>query len=110
MADTPQLRISAGLAAIWQRQQPQVLERLAQLEAAAANPRSEALQKEAAATAHKLAGMLGMFGFAHGTDIARELEQHLESAIPDADTLIDLTRRLREAVFPRTPGEQSSLL
>ena len=101
MPDSPQSKISSALAAIWQRNQPQVLERLAALDRAAhANPLPALLQQEAAATAHKLAGTLGMFGFTRGTEIARELEQHLELAHPDSATLTGQTRRLREAIFP----------
>ena len=102
---SPQAELSAALAAIWQRNQPQVQERLALLErAAAADPLPRALQQEAAATAHKLAGTLGMFGFAQGTDLARELEQQFELEHPDASSLTTLTQRLRASIFPQQPG------
>ena len=109
MADTPPTSLSRGLAAIWQRNQPQVLERLALLEqAAAAQPLPSTLQHEAAATAHKLAGTLGMFGFTQGTQLARELEQHLELAQTNHATLAGLTKRLREAVFPGKPPQSNN--
>ena len=101
MDETPQARINTALAAIWQRQQPQVSQRIELLEqAAAAIPLSEARQQEAASIAHKLAGMLGMFGFTEGTEIARELEQHLDQPNPEAATLSRLAQQLRASVFP----------
>ena len=69
----PLPRLSAALAAIWQRSQPEVIERLA---------------------------TLGMFGFPQGTELARQLEQQFELDQPDATTLGKLTHDLREAVFP----------
>ena len=101
MEDTPATRMAASLAAIWQRNRPQTLERLALLDrAAAAVPLSPALQAEATVTAHKLAGTLGMFGFAQGTELARALELELEREAPDQVRLAALTNELRKLVFP----------
>ena len=107
--DQPKVELSAALAAIWQRSQPQMLERLALLErVAATEPMPETLRQEAAAIAHKLAGTLGMFGFAQGTELARELEQHLELPQTNHATLASLTDRLREAVFPCSPPDTTT--
>ena len=98
---SPQPKLSAALAAIWQRSRPQVLERLALLEqAAAAHTLPETLRHEAASTAHKLAGTLGMFGFPQGTELARQLEEQFERPHPDPATLNQLTQTLREVLFP----------
>jgi len=95
------------IAALWQRNQPLVLERLALLDLAAADASSAALspalREEAAAIAHKLAGSLGMFGFPEGTHLARELEQSLGFADPDAASLTRLTQALRHSLFPGQP-------
>ena len=92
------------IAALWQRNQPRILDRLALLDAAAAASSSgvldPALQQEAAGVAHKLAGSLGMFGFHEGTRMARELEQHLEAPAVHPATLTALTAKLRQAIFP----------
>ena len=88
------------IAALWQRNQPQVLERLALLDQAASDALTPLLQQEAVATAHKLAGSLGMFGFHEGTRLARELEQLFESAQPDPARLATLTTELRRTLFP----------
>ena len=54
-----------------------LLERAAEL--AAEGHLSPALREDAAMTAHKLAGSLGMFGYGEGTRIARSLEQLLDA-------------------------------
>jgi len=102
MPESAQSKTQNMIAALWQRSQPQVLERLALLDRAAAEPLTPALQQEAAATAHKLAGSLGMFGFPEGTRIARELEQQLEADCPNPIQLKSLTTALRQTLFPAT--------
>jgi len=100
----PQSAPQKLVAALWQRNQPQVLDRLAVLDraaaAAVAGTLTPALLGDAAGVAHKLAGSLGMFGFHEGTRIARELDQHLESPILDAATLTTLTTQLRDSLRP----------
>ncbi len=90
------------IAALWQRNQPQVLDRLALLDRAAAavatGKLTPFLRDEAAGIAHKLAGSLGMFGFHEGTRVARELELRLECSTPDATAIILLTAELRRAL------------
>src|ERR1700685_1321301 len=70
--------ISRALEQMWTRHRPQILERVAVLEAAAsavaAKTLTEAEREAAQAAAHKLAGTLGMFNLARGTDLARELD------------------------------------
>jgi HPt (histidine-containing phosphotransfer) domain-containing protein len=100
------------IAALWQRNQPQILERLAILDRAAAEAAaarlSPILREQAAEVAHKLAGSLGMFGFEQGTRFARELEQHLESPEPDALILATLTVELRKILYPDAPPTSQS--
>ncbi len=70
------------LAGLWEKNLPVLRERLALLEAAAdaadAGTLTAELQHEAASTAHKLAGSLGMFGHPKGTELARVLEESFE--------------------------------
>ena len=67
-----------ALERMWVKFLPEIRERVAVLESAAAAFAAHALtatQQEAAhAAAHKLAGVLGTFNLAHGTILARELE------------------------------------
>jgi HPt (histidine-containing phosphotransfer) domain-containing protein len=74
------------LAELWERNLPLIRDRCAQLEEALAATRANTLtsqmREEAIATAHKLAGSLGMFGYPEGTEHARRIEQQLESEIP----------------------------
>lgn len=87
------------IADLWTRNLPQVLARVDLLDAAASvMPIPAAQRAEAADTAHKLAGSLGMYGFPAGTEAARALEQELYSANPDADILKSLTATLRSCL------------
>jgi HPt (histidine-containing phosphotransfer) domain-containing protein len=89
-------RTATLLAALWQKNQPLMLERLALLDRAAANPTPE-LRAEAIAVAHKLAGTLGMIGFPEGTTLAREIEMSLEG---EGGDIAPLAAKLRAMLFP----------
>jgi HPt (histidine-containing phosphotransfer) domain-containing protein len=97
-------KTAALLATLWVKIRPLVEERLATLDKAAAavsaGTPAEDLRKEAASSAHKLAGSLGMYGYDEGTRVARELEVLLGGAKPDAARLSALIAELRAAVFP----------
>ena len=84
---------------LWKRNQPLIEERLAVLENAARAAQSGTLAEheraEAESVAHKFSGSLGMFGYHHGTVLARELEGELHSAAPDASRLRELSTALR---------------
>jgi HPt (histidine-containing phosphotransfer) domain-containing protein len=73
-----QSALAAALDRMWVQFLPKTRERVAILEAAAADFASNHLsieQHEAASSAaHKLAGVLGTFGLTRGTVLARELE------------------------------------
>jgi HPt (histidine-containing phosphotransfer) domain-containing protein len=70
--------LSAAIDRLWIRFLPEIRERVGVLDAAAATCAASQLtdqQREAAhAAAHKLAGTLGTFNLARGTELARELE------------------------------------
>ncbi len=63
---------------LWLKFLPQLEQRVATLEAAAANLANGSLapsgQEKASSEAHKLAGVLGTFGLSEGTVLAREAE------------------------------------
>jgi HPt (histidine-containing phosphotransfer) domain-containing protein len=94
-------QIQARIDAVWQRNRPLILDRISELLHAAATARlgqlTPELTEEASATAHKLAGSLGMFGFPEGTVLARAFEQSLtETTPPDAPTLSRLSAALND--------------
>jgi HPt (histidine-containing phosphotransfer) domain-containing protein len=98
-------QIDELLTGIWQRNIPVLLERLDILDsaatAAAAGILTTQSQEEARDISHKLAGILGTFGYHRATDIARQIEQlftHLPAAQPD--TITPLTIELRQCLFP----------
>ena len=94
----------AALAAIWAEHRETILERVRVLERAAAKLGRQALDEElrveAHHEAHKLAGVLGTFGFVTGSDRARDIELLLESPQapqPDcAAVLAELAGALRQ--------------
>jgi HPt (histidine-containing phosphotransfer) domain-containing protein len=92
------------LAALWLRNRPVVEERLAMLDAACAAALAGSLsaesRKEAASSAHKLAGSLGMYGYDDGTRIARQIEVLLDAGPPDVAKLSALIADLRGSIFP----------
>ncbi len=94
------------IAGIWRQHHTQVLARLELLEctatAVAAESLTPTLLEEALSISHKLAGSLGMFGFGEGTQLARVLEQQLESALPNAGVMMVTIARLRDVLFPDT--------
>ena len=71
--------LAAALDELWVRFLPEIRQRIAILESAAAatvaGNLSPEQQRDAQAAAHKLIGILGTFGLDEGTSPARETEQ-----------------------------------
>lgn len=87
--------LTAALDRIWQRHLPQIEERLAAIELAAAATAAGTLTREqrlaAHSAAHNLAGVLGSFGLAEGTAPARETELlYAAESIPNAEQVSHL--------------------
>jgi len=105
---TPDL--TSALNQLWIRFRPQILERVAILEDAAQARAADALtteQREAAhSAAHKLAGTLGIFDLARGTDLAREFEHACASA--ESLSAVEPSRLKRLATEIRTDVEGRS--
>ena len=98
--------LDAALAAIWDRSRPLIRARLETAEAAAAGLAAGTLddetRDEGLRASHQLAGSLGTFGIAEGSDLARELEQMLApGAAVDAARATALSTRLRVVLQPR---------
>jgi HPt (histidine-containing phosphotransfer) domain-containing protein len=77
MDSAPQPSMAEALDRMWSRFLPQIEERLAVLDAAAAaagNGLTPDQLSQAREAAHKLAGVLGTFGLASGTVLARQIE------------------------------------
>ena len=83
-----------------------MMERLTVLDRAAEAAENGGLEtslcQQALGEAHKLAGSLGVFGFPRGTEIARQLECELERSTVMPEQVRELTRQLRETLFPVT--------
>ena len=78
MDSSTQADLAQAIGRLWARHFPEIMARVAILEAAAETFAAGALdlhqREDAASAAHKLAGVLGSFGLARGTSLARELE------------------------------------
>ena len=98
--------IYEALAQVWQRSKPVVLARLETIEAAtaklAAGRDDNALVESARGEAHKLAGVLGSFGLARGSELAHDLEQHLVAPCDEGEAarLKRVAAQLRALVAP----------
>lgn len=101
--DAAKTKTEALLKDLWRRKLPTIREHLAVLRLASERLSEETLtaplRSEAAISAHKLAGSLGMFGYPEGTRLARELEHLLDGqGVPAPDTFATLVRHLRESL------------
>jgi len=85
-------KIAARLAELWQTSRPTILERMDVLRRASAslnrNPADAEVRGAGREAAHKLSGILGVFGLPEGSTIAAAIEEILQS--PDALTAADL--------------------
>jgi HPt (histidine-containing phosphotransfer) domain-containing protein len=106
--------LTEALDRLWTRFRPEIEQRLGIIEAAAAALAGDSLtgaqltsaQREAAyAAAHKLAGVLGTFGLAEGTALARELEHRFApetaSDPASAEEMVRAAARMRALVENR---------
>jgi HPt (histidine-containing phosphotransfer) domain-containing protein len=104
--------LSQAIDGLWQRFLPEIRERVTILESAVAAVADRNLageQRETArAAAHKLAGVLGTFGLARGTDLARELEiAFARESSPSPDVIVNLAAlaaELRVLIESRKPS------
>lgn len=112
MASDSQVAIAAVLDRMWKQYLPLIHERVDTLEhaaqALAAASLTEEHQLQARSAAHKLAGILGTFGLARGTDLARELEVAYSRQFkpgPDPDLAVrlkDIAAEIRTIVASRS--------
>ena len=98
--------IDSALAILWKRHRQSSLDSISLIEATAANVlRSEidadSIEK-ATSAAHKLAGLLGIFGFDDGSGAALEAEYLLRQPVIDGRLLAEATMRLRASVREST--------
>lgn len=110
MGDPATAQISEAMNRLWQKFLPQMEERVATLQSAAAtlaagSPLSPGRQSEAAAEAHKLAGVLGTFGLKDGTELAREAEGLFEGTAGlgqvEGERLASIAEQLKTMIASR---------
>jgi len=94
----PKSQLATGMADIWQRYRPLIEKRVAQIADAvhllARNELPSNKRYEAGGNAHKLAGNLGTFGHAAGSEYARTIELKLLADSPIVPTEVEELSRL----------------
>src|SRR5665213_653721 len=106
MEPTAPPELSAAIDRLWVRFAPELKQRVMVLETIAtqlvSKPLTPSQQEAATDAAHKLAGVLGSFNLAQGTELARELELQLSGEIaPDstrAAQLASIAAQLRSII------------
>lgn len=109
MGGNPESPLAEAMNRLWAKYLPQMEERVAILQQAAANLASGNLtaaeRQQASAEAHKLAGVLGTFGMQEGTELAREAEgmyaNTSEAGPADGARLSAIADRLQTMVASR---------
>ena len=108
MGDPATSQLSEAMNKLWQKFLPQMEERLATLQGAAARLATGARLSEeeraaAAGEAHKLAGVLGTFGLKEGTELAREAEGLYNGELDarKAERLSAIAEQLRDMIANR---------
>lgn len=104
--DTSEAKVMAAVAKIWQRFKeslPEKLDVFRQVSLTlATGTLNQQLYEHATMEAHRLVGSLGSFGCAEGSQIAREIEQLLQTQTkatpPDAQKLKHLIDSLQQAI------------
>jgi HPt (histidine-containing phosphotransfer) domain-containing protein len=111
---SPDADVRDAVEAIWRANRGEMARRIATLEEAIRALRCDVLDDElrarAICDAHKLAGALGMFDLATGSELSRELEQSLQAAagpLPgELARLTELVLALRFEFENRTSARQ----
>ncbi len=102
--------MSAAIQAVWEKNRGEIGRRLSTLDQAAAamlaGGLGDNLRRGAHSDAHKLAGSLGMFGLARGSELAREIEHALKgsASADDASRMAELVVALRDEIDAHTPA------
>ena len=108
----PAAIVAARLAELWRKNHTIILERLAALRSAhdtlSANPQDSEARTAGREAAHKLSGVLGVFGLPQGSEIAATLDQLLKSEDPlTAEDLSFMNAQISElgAVIASKPAD-----
>ncbi|WP_421656379.1 response regulator [Leptothermofonsia sp. ETS-13] len=101
----------AAIAEVWQRFQPRVDEQITVLEQAVAalsnRTLSGELRRQAEQEAHTLAGSLGTFGFEQASQLARTIEQQLQSSERPSSNQIHHLQSLIAALRQEIAGSEN---
>jgi DNA-binding response OmpR family regulator len=76
VATSPEQTVQSKLNTVWQRHKASISQQIAVIEQVIAHSPDSALHQQASQQAHTLAGSLGIFGFAEGSRLAKEMDIH----------------------------------
>jgi HPt (histidine-containing phosphotransfer) domain-containing protein len=106
------VQIAGRLTELWRRSRPTILERMALLHAACEtlthDPGDVAARDAGREAAHKLSGVLGVFGLPRGSEIASSIEEMFLAPLPaDPEHLATLRSRIADldAVIASRPAD-----
>lgn len=106
---------NASVARLWERFKEPIVKRMDTVEQAIAalftGTLNSELKARAISEAHKLAGSLGTFGFALGSEVARKIEHLLQAEFltqEQAPHLAELIQQMRACVQPREAAARES--
>lgn len=110
-------KVIATTERVWRQSQQQFINQVQQIEQAAnallLGALTPELQKQAKHAAHKLAGSLGIFGLAEGSQLAKALEDRLQSQVSldamQAEQLLAWVQRLYQELHSKSTAEPPPL-
>lgn len=105
-------RVAARLTELWRTSRPTILERMTLLHSACEtlvqNPGDAEARSSGLEAAHKLSGVLGVFGLPQGSELASSIEFQLKTDEPlssdDLSALRDRIASLDEVIASRSEG------
>jgi diguanylate cyclase (GGDEF)-like protein len=111
VATSPEQTVRSKLSNVWQRHQDRISKQITVIEQVTSPPPDATRHQQASQQAHTLAGALGIFGFAEGSRLAKEMEQILATGYPlkakDLTQLAELLATLRQVIdIPTTHADR----
>ncbi|MFM2432868.1 MAG: hypothetical protein RLZZ511_4082 [Cyanobacteriota bacterium] len=112
VAASPEQTVRSKLSAVWQRHKNRIGKQITVIEQVTSQPADFTRHQQASQQAHTLAGALGIFGFAEGSRLAKEMERILATGYPlkskDLPQLAERLATLRQVVdIPTTNRDRA---
>jgi diguanylate cyclase (GGDEF)-like protein len=111
---SPEQTVRSKLSSVWSRHKDRIGQQIMVIEQLISQPHDATQHQQASQQAHTLAGALGIFGFAEGSQLAKEMEQILATGYPlkskDLAQLAKSLVTLRQVIdIPVTHADRADL-